>query len=180
MPSLTLSKAPPVKTSFSPLVGGPKAFNHTLASPRSEAITLTDRAGERGNLLFILNPARSGLFEERNHVAIFISDTKNTPLHLPVGLKSLYALTDKEFLIVNLMVRKFNIKEIATETFSSEATIRTQTKAIFSKTNTRRQSEVVALFLSNGAMLIGNQQLTENISGSTSKTIIVDQPRRRH
>jgi DNA-binding NarL/FixJ family response regulator len=57
----------------------------------------------------------------------------------------MYALTNAEAQIAVHLANSASVEEIAFERGSSEQTVRTQIKAIMSKMNTRRQSEVSAI-----------------------------------
>ncbi len=129
----------------------------TANDPRTEAIVLSSPDPDLTDLMLILNPAHSGDSYESNHVAIFISPTKSISLHLPETLKKVYALTEKEFMITNLMVQGFSIKEIAEKNCTSQHTVRSQLKSIFGKTHTQRQAELVALLLGGSAAIIGRE-----------------------
>jgi len=60
-------------------------------------------------------------------------------------LVAMYALTNAEAQIAVHLANSASVEEIAFERGSSEQTVRTQIKAIMSKMNTRRQSEVSAI-----------------------------------
>jgi DNA-binding CsgD family transcriptional regulator len=66
-------------------------------------------------------------------------------------LRQVYALTPAEARIVSLLALGKNLREIALATATTEPTLRTHLRSIFSKTNTRRQAELVAVALRGSA-----------------------------
>ena len=67
-------------------------------------------------------------------------------------LRDLYRLTEAEARVVNGLVNGQALNEIADELNVSKNTIRSQLQSIFSKTQTRRQSELVNLILTGVAV----------------------------
>jgi DNA-binding CsgD family transcriptional regulator len=67
-------------------------------------------------------------------------------------MQQLYQLTPKESEIAALLAIGQTLEEIATANGVTEATVRTQLRAIFAKTGTSRQAGLVRLALSGAAL----------------------------
>ncbi len=79
--------------------------------------------------------------------ALFVTDpeaTPETPEHL---VRVLYGLTPAESRVAESLLQGANPEEISDRYGVSLATVRSQLRSIFDKTETRRQSELVALLL---------------------------------
>ncbi len=120
-----------------------------------EAITLSAQNGETDRLMLILSPVQSGSLNDNNHVSIFISSNKSQPIVLPDTVRQQFKLSHAEFAIASYLVRGFSIKEVADKNGTKETTVRTQIKAIFAKTETSRQAELIALLLGGNGAAIG-------------------------
>jgi DNA-binding CsgD family transcriptional regulator len=70
----------------------------------------------------------------------------------PAFLASLYGFTKAEIRLVLALLRGEDLIQIATRNLVSLATVRSQLKSVFAKTNTHRQAEVIQLLLT--AMLL--------------------------
>ncbi len=86
-------------------------------------------------------------------VLIFISDPEQQTEAVEEGLQQLYGLTPAESRLATILMRGLNIVEAAAEIGVSQNTARTQSKRIFQKTGTHRQSELVNLLLSSPATI---------------------------
>jgi DNA-binding CsgD family transcriptional regulator len=79
--------------------------------------------------------------------ALFVSDPEETPAPNEEGLRSLFALTRAEARLARLLAQGVTLKEAERHLGVGRETIRTQLKAIFLKTNTNRQADLVRLLL---------------------------------
>lgn len=127
--------------------------NSSVVSRASETLTLKGAGND--NLMLILSPAQSGSFSDSHHVSIFISSSRNQHIVLPDTVMRHFELSNMEFAIANLLVNGCSIKEIAERNGTQENTVRTQVKAIFSKTHTCRQAELISLLLGGSGAAIG-------------------------
>ena len=85
-------------------------------------------------------------------VAIFIRAPEDDVISLREILADCYALTKAELRLATQLYEGLSLADAAARNSVSLETVRAQLKAVFDKTNTRRQSELVALLL----RLIGN------------------------
>ena len=85
--------------------------------------------------------------------AIFIRDMEERHTVAPEVLSKLFGLTPAEARVVVELVKGKRPQEISEEIGVSLNTVRNQLKQIFSKTNTGRQSELIALVLSSTAFV---------------------------
>lgn len=135
----------------------------TIAAP--EAITLSGKSDDKDNLMLILSPAKASILSDSNHVSIFISSKNGQAIVLPDTIRHHFGLTDMEFVISTQLVHGFSIKEVAEKNGTQENTVRSQVKAIFLKTNTRRQAELIALLLGGNGSAIGYGLLSQGGAG---------------
>jgi len=100
-------------------------------------------------------PARNefGAGRDRPGAIAFVYDTAGPPPLSARLLRDVYALTEAEAAVVVGICSGQNIAELAKSRGVSENTIKTQLDAVFAKTGTSRQAELVrvALSLSSGA-----------------------------
>jgi DNA-binding CsgD family transcriptional regulator len=80
-------------------------------------------------------------------VAVFIADPDQQGHARKEGMQELYGLTSAETELALLLAAGKSLREAAAERSVSLETARSQLKTLFSKTNTRRQSELVRLVL---------------------------------
>ena len=141
--------------------------NSSIAFDAPEAITLSGQSCDKDNLMLILSPSQSSSLSDSNHVSIFISSNKSQPIVLPNTVQRHFGLSNMEFAIANQLVHGFSLKEIAGKNGTQENTVRTQVKAIFAKTNTRRQAELISLLLGGSGTAVGYGLLAKNATNPT-------------
>ncbi len=90
------------------------------------------------------------LEQNANGVAVFIYSNNQLPINQKI-LRSLYGLSVKEALVCCELIAGRSPAEIAEVTYLSYETVRTYIKRIMQKTETRRQSELVAKVLASPA-----------------------------
>jgi DNA-binding CsgD family transcriptional regulator len=76
---------------------------------------------------------------------VFVSDPDRTSVSAEHMMRLLHGLTAAETELLRLLLAGYDVSEMAGLRAVSRETIRTQIKSIFSKTGTRRQSELVRL-----------------------------------
>ena len=85
-------------------------------------------------------------------VSLFVSDPDTALLIQPETLEGLYGLTVAEAKLVIALVSGQTLDAIAAATGTSPNTLKNQLKAVFRKTNTSRQAELMKLVLSGPAI----------------------------
>jgi len=83
-------------------------------------------------------------FEGARIVAILV-DPEVFPEPSPDLLQQLFGLTRKEAHVATQIMRGSTLQDIAAESGTGVGTVKAQTKAIFSKTGTNRQAQLVGL-----------------------------------
>ncbi len=78
---------------------------------------------------------------------LYVSDVEAQTLQQSEPLRKLYALTQAEVELVELLCDGWSLEEAATQRGVTMNTARSQLKQIFFKTGTSRQSELVRLVL---------------------------------
>jgi DNA-binding CsgD family transcriptional regulator len=102
--------------------------------------------------------SRSRLRDNTGHgtrVLLLIYDPEARPSIEPALLESLFKLTSSEAVIAARLAQGRSVAEIAAERRCSEDTVRTHLKALFRKTDTNRQAELVQLILSTQSVSSG-------------------------
>jgi DNA-binding CsgD family transcriptional regulator len=107
------------------------------------------RSGRRGFQILVtplaLPAARSG--HPSAAAALFVSDPERSVGGIDEVLRGYYGLTPAEVRLAALLMDGRSLEEAAEHLELSRHTVRSQVKRIFSKTETRRQSELVRLLL---------------------------------
>ena len=85
------------------------------------------------------------LSENGPHSVLLLIDLEATPLPKAASLEKIFGLTQAEARLALLLVDGVTLSEAAERLNVSVATLRTQLKAIFNKTHTHRQAELVVL-----------------------------------
>lgn len=85
------------------------------------------------------------LTEDGPHSVLLLIDLDATPLPSASSLEQIFGLTPAEARLALLLVDGKTLDEIAQKLHLSVATVRTQLKAVFEKTHTHRQAELVVL-----------------------------------
>jgi DNA-binding CsgD family transcriptional regulator len=109
------------------------------------------RSGKRPFSIFV-SPLRRTQFllaKLRPAVCIVISDPEREASLSDVMLRSLYGLTQTEFRLARHLANGAHLRAAATDLQITYKTARTHLAAIFRKTSTSRQAELVALLLSH-------------------------------
>lgn len=109
----------------------------------SENWILIERSGQRP-LIMNCVPVPV-LTEDGPHSVLFLIDLDATPLPGTSCLEQIFGLTPAEARLTLLLVGGKTLVEIAQKLHVSIATVRTQLKAVFEKTRTHRQAELVVL-----------------------------------
>lgn len=118
-------------------------------------IRLNRRTGKRP-LELLISKCTTGdgdEFATGEKAMIFVSDPESKRVSMEDVLCRLYGLTKSEARVASLIVDGMSSAEISDELCVSENTVKTHLKRIFSKTDTRRQSELAKLVLLGPASL---------------------------
>lgn len=78
---------------------------------------------------------------------LVLHDPANAPMHSVRAIQELYRLTDAETQVLQALAAGKSVEEIADQRGNAPATVRTQLKALYRKTNTSRQAELLRLVL---------------------------------
>ena len=109
----------------------------------SENWILIERSGQRP-LIMNCVPVPV-LTEDGPHSVLLLIDLDVTPLPTTSCLEKMFGLTPAEARLTLLLVGGKTLNEVAEKLHLSVATVRTQLKAVFEKTHTHRQAELVVL-----------------------------------
>jgi len=85
---------------------------------------------------------------------LLVADQAATAKELNPDLVDRYEFTDKEQSVLIKLTHGHTIKQIATSSFVSENTVKTHLKALFRKTNTKSQADIVRLVLTDESQVI--------------------------
>jgi DNA-binding CsgD family transcriptional regulator/PAS domain-containing protein len=113
------------------------------------AMTIS-RDGLRRPLHVLVTPLKTRtlyLGNEAPVAAIFISDPDRKPVSNAAVLAQLFGLTRAESRLAQILAAGTSLRDAADKLGVAQSTVRSQLKAIFGKTNTKRQSELVRLLL---------------------------------
>ena len=115
----------------------------------AQAIVLSRPSGKRPYQV-VATPLSGRQHERcscRALAALFVTDPESTPETPEHLVRMLYGLTPAESRVAESLLHGASPEEISDRNGVSLATVRTQLRSIFDKTETRRQSELVALLL---------------------------------
>lgn len=98
-------------------------------------------------------PAQPAAAESRPLGLVYVSDPEREVALRANVLARLYDLTPAEIKLVEGLVNGRDLNEISARTGVSRNTLRSQLQAVFSKTHTNRQAQVVRLVLSGPAVI---------------------------
>lgn len=117
------------------------------------ALNYKDENDDQLYLREIQNQAGLTGTEQSFHLLLALDQEKEKN-QLQSNLINEYSLTDKEKSVLMRLVHGKNLKQIATEMFISDNTVRTHTKALFRKTNTNSQTDLVRLVLTHESQVL--------------------------
>jgi len=92
--------------------------------------------------------------EPATYYLLLVLDKDRNENHLNPDLIARYELTDKEQNVLKKLVHGDTIKEIASASFVSENTVKTHLKALFRKTDTKSQTDIVRLVLTHESQVL--------------------------
>jgi DNA-binding CsgD family transcriptional regulator len=78
---------------------------------------------------------------------LVLHDPSNAPTHSIAAIQQLYRLTEAETEVLQALAAGKSVEEIAEQRGNAPATVRTQLKALYRKTRTSRQAELLRLVL---------------------------------
>ena len=150
------------------LADGIAAFHGGLRGARSQdtlalraAVAQACRLG-RSSALRLHRPSGAPSYEVAvvaipevaEHALLLVRDPSEVASSLAAGLRKLYGLTRAESEVAALAARGIGMSEIARELGVGRETVRTHLKAVYRKTDTRRQSELAWLVATSVAARI--------------------------
>jgi DNA-binding CsgD family transcriptional regulator/PAS domain-containing protein len=107
------------------------------------------RPSERRAFEVLVTPLRPGVLppiQRQRTAAIFLIDPENQPEPNDQALIRLFGLTAAEGRLAKSLIQGKSLKQAAEEFCLSRNTVRSQLQAVFEKTGTARQGELVSLF----------------------------------
>lgn len=114
---------------------------------------LTTRASQRPLIVCPIPVPAASLAEQAPHTILILIDLDQTPHPHANALERIFGLTATEARLAVVLARGATVTEAAAAHKVSVATVRTQLAAIFSKTQTSRQAELVMLVLRLSALV---------------------------
>ncbi len=117
------------------------------------SVDYRDQNNEQLYLRTIQNHSSSGGTLSTFHLLLVV-DKSGDSKQLNPDLVERYELTDKEQSVLANLVHGENIKQIALSLFVSENTVKTHLKALFRKTNTKSQSDIIRLVLTHESRIL--------------------------
>lgn len=134
-----------------------KACEVALKGARAvgDVMQVTRPSGRRALALMVapLLDVPQGSAEGEAIAVAFIADPDTGPVTTTQVLEQLYALTHAEAELVRLLSEGRSLEEVATARGVTMNTVRSQLKQVFSKTDTKRQGELVRLVLTGVSSL---------------------------
>ncbi len=120
----------------------------------SEHMALTRRSGRRPYALRLCRlDAPTGLGDDVGAVAaLFVADPEQRARPSETSLCDLYGLTPAEARVAASLAEGLSVEEVAASHHISRNTVHHQLRAIFRKTATTRQSDLIALLLAGSAV----------------------------
>ncbi len=117
------------------------------------ALELVDENGDEVYLRTIENRNQEDEFISRFYLLLVVDQSRDKN-QLNQGLIERYDITDKEHNVLVNLVHGKNIKEIASLCFISENTVKTHLKALFRKTETKSQADIIRLILTHESQVL--------------------------
>jgi DNA-binding CsgD family transcriptional regulator len=124
---------------------------------RGIAVTLTERDGERYvvHVLPLTSAERRGLQGRRAIAALMVQKAELELGSMPRTIAQTFGLTPTELRVLLAIVETGGVPETADALGIRQATIKTHLHRLFSKTDTRRQAELVKLVAGFASPLAG-------------------------
>jgi DNA-binding CsgD family transcriptional regulator len=140
-------------TALRKLVASAVVIGAQEGSGPANVLSISRPSGERAYPVLVaplLEPPTGG--SDRDAVAaLFIADTDASNISMTEVLQGLYSLTQAEAELVGLLAQGLSLEEAARQRSVTMNTVRSQLKQVFSKTDTKRQGQLVRLVLSGVA-----------------------------
>jgi DNA-binding CsgD family transcriptional regulator len=124
----------------------------SVVREESEDILMRYRHGNC-RLTWALTPLLAGGgAPHRGGAVISLYDWSRRPVLLEQRARQLFGLTAAEARVIALLAQGYGAADIAAKLVRAHETVRAQLRAIYAKTNTRSQGELVALLAASGAV----------------------------
>lgn len=128
------------------------AANKELADEAATGLAVERPSGKRPLSVLLCGTPEARLEEHGPLAVLFVSDPDRQPLPDAGTISKLFDLTPSESRLVAVLTSGLKLEEAAESCELTLSTARTYLKQIFSKTGTRRQSELVKLILTSPAL----------------------------
>ncbi|GHA08777.1 hypothetical protein GCM10008090_18320 [Arenicella chitinivorans] len=126
-----------------------------LAGNRSNLTSMNylDSSGEQVYLRSIHNQTSPDAEPTRFYLLLVLDQTRNDK-QLNPDFCARYELTDREQMVLVKLMHGKTIKDISTESFISENTVKTHLKSLYRKTYTKSQADIVRLVLTHESQIL--------------------------
>jgi len=149
------------KTALKPLIlskaqeaASLNAQKHMSDTPSNlSAMDYRDENNDQIYLRTIQNQNSSETFASTFYLLLALDPNRHQYL-LNRDLVDLYKITDKEEMVLLKLIHGRTIKEISAECFVSENTVKTHLKALFRKTNSKSQADIIRLVLTHESQIL--------------------------
>ena len=144
------------------------AFNNTNSVNGAESlISSIDTVDQNGDQLYLRSIHKQSDVDGNisTHYLLLVVDKRANSEQLNPELVERYELTDKEQMVLVNLIHGKTIKQIACHAFVTENTVKTHLKALFRKTDTKSQADIVRLVLTH------ESQILDRYFGTTSELI---------
>ncbi len=135
------------------------ALQNAKHSNKSESnlssIDTVDQNGDQMYLRSIHNLSEIDGTVSTYYLLLVLDKSANTK-QLNPELIERYELTDKEQMVLISLIHGKTIKQIASDEFITENTVKTHLKALFRKTETKSQADIVRLILTHESQILDN------------------------
>lgn len=138
-----------------------RALGEAAACPRAEPTVLQIPREHRAALKLTVLPMVSARADNPGRALALLQPPELAPRLDPELVSRLYRLTPAEAQLAVALTEGCSLQQFARQRGRSEHTVRTQLKALFEKTETRRQAELVRLLLTGGARLLAQADAPE-------------------
>lgn len=157
-----------IKPSLAKQINESPDANENNQNNHLQALEFWDANGAQIYLRSIQSKRENRTSVTQLHILMALdSDTHNAELSTDLIAK--FELTEKEQMVVRGLIHGKTIKDIATESFVSDNTVKTHLKSIFRKTNSNSQTSVVGTILTHEAQILDSYFESEIYSTAVPK-----------
>lgn len=151
-----LSRAEPTKLSADVTKKARAAAEQNLSDSVTGNLSALDYVDQDGAQVYLRSIHNQTLPDAQpvTYYLLLVLDKERNENRLNPDLVSRYELTDKEQRVLKNLIHGKTIKEIAADSFTSENTVKTHLKALFRKTDTKSQTDIVRLVLTHESQIL--------------------------